>query len=85
MSCVTHKKMYATLELAEEALIAAHTKFHYSPAKGPIAVYRCDVCGQYHLTSQGSINPRLARYHAEGRINLQREADHWADKIKRRD
>lgn len=82
--CVTHKKIYQSHELAVEALIGARTRFDYAHNSGPIAVYRCDDCGYYHLTSQGKMNERLEKYLTEGKIQLQKEANHWVDKLKKK-
>lgn len=76
--------MYATQALAEDALIDARSRFHYRGQQGPVAVYKCDECGQYHLTSQGDMNARLSQDLAAGKIDLQKEANHWLDKIKKR-
>ena len=82
--CITGKKLYPTLDIAEEALIDARTTFDYAPGKGPIAVYRCEECGYFHLTSQGAMNEKLARLIAEGKIDLQKEANRWLNKMKKR-
>ena len=76
--------MYSTQELAEEALIEARTRFDYPPNKGPIAVYQCDDCSCFHLTSQGKMNSKLAQHEADGKIKLQKEANQWLDKLKKR-
>lgn len=76
--------MYPTQEMAEEALIEARINFDFPKGSGPVAVYRCEDCGQYHLTSKGEMNPRLAEYIASGKIRLQQEANRWADKLKKR-
>lgn len=82
--CVTGKKMYPTMEIAEDALIEARTQFEYKANQGPIGVYVCDDCGYYHLTSQGKMNDRLAAQLKDGKINLQKEANQWIDKLKQR-
>ncbi|HEX5169176.1 MAG TPA: hypothetical protein VFW11_08365 [Cyclobacteriaceae bacterium] len=83
-ACVTHKRMYASRELAEEALIAARIRFNYPHGEGPIAVYQCEDCGQYHLTSKGVMNERLAKFIQEGKLKLHKEAGFWSDKLKKR-
>ena len=82
--CVTGKKMYASRELAEEVLIHAWSTYEYSAGRGPVAVYKCDDCGHYHLTSSGEMNPKLAEHLKDGKIRLQREANKWMDKFKKR-
>ena len=82
IKCVTHKKCYPTQEVAEDVLIETRTTFDYAPGDGPVAVYRCDDCGYYHLTSRGPMNEKLAKYLAEGKIDRQKEANRWLDKWK---
>jgi len=82
--CVTGKKMYPTREIAEDVLIEARTQYDYAESSGPIAVYLCEDCGQFHLTSKGVMNAKLAQYLAEGKIQRQKEANRWMEKFKKR-
>lgn len=82
--CISHKKMYPSQQVAEDVLIEARTRYDYAPGHGPVAVYLCEDCGQYHLTSQGPMNEKLAQYLREGKIDLQKEADRWSGKLKKR-
>lgn len=82
--CVSGKRMYSSQEVAEDVLIEAWTRFDYSPGKGPVAVYQCEDCGHFHLTSKGTMNQRLSRALEEGRIQRQKEADRWIDKFRRK-
>jgi hypothetical protein len=84
IKCLSHKKVYLTVEIAEEALIGARTRFEYGNQSGPVGVYQCEDCGYYHLTSKGPINPRLAECQSNGRLKLEKEAQQWMDKIKQR-
>lgn len=84
IKCVTGKKAYLTQELAEEALIGAHTRFDYGKGQGPVNVYRCEDCGNFHLTSKGTINAKLNRQLKEGKIDREKQANDWLNKIKRR-
>jgi len=70
--------------MAEDALIEARAKFSYAPSSGPIAVYQCEDCGFFHLTSKGKMNERLAKQLGEGKIDLQKEANRWLDKLKKK-
>ena len=78
-ACPSHKKIFSSLEQAEDALIETRIKF----GNGPVAVYRCEDCGQYHLTSQGTMNERLASFIEEGKLKRHREANYWLDKLKK--
>jgi hypothetical protein len=82
VNCISNKKIYATLELAEEALIHAHIQFDFSRGNGPVAVYKCEDCGYFHLTSKGPLNERLAKELKNGKINLHKEANRWQSKFK---
>jgi len=84
MKCPTGKKIYPTEDLAVEALIGAWTAYDYPAGQGPQAVYSCEECGQYHLTSRGPMNTKLAEMLTKGDIRKQKEADRWEDKIKRK-
>lgn len=82
MKCASGKRIYLTEALAEEALIDAHSRNHYS-GTGPIAVYQCEVCSYFHYTSKGPMNKRLAEAIASGKIKLQRQANDWSRKWKK--
>lgn len=84
IKCVTGKKAYLTQELAEEALIGAHTRFDYGKGKGPVGIYRCEDCGNFHLTSKGPVNSKLDQHLKDGTINRQKQADEWLNKFRRR-
>lgn len=75
--------MYPTQQVAEDVLIEARTRYDYAQGYGPVGVYKCDDCGEYHLTSQGPMNEKLATYLRDGKIDLQKEADRWMKKFKK--
>ncbi len=82
--CSTQKRGYTSLELAEEALIGAHVAFNFSNHAGPVGVYICDECGQFHLTSQGEMNSRLKKTIESGELKKLKEASHWEGKFRKR-
>lgn len=82
--CITGKNCYYSRELAEEALIQAWVRRHFTPGTGPVNVYKCDDCGDYHLTSGGELNSRLAEAIKNGSIDKLREAEDWELKWRRR-
>ena len=82
--CISGKRAFQSYENAVEALIAARTKFNYRDGNGPIAVYRCDECGLYHLTSQGPMNESLKRSLNDGSIDRQKQAEHWEQRLKKK-
>jgi hypothetical protein len=82
--CVTGKKMYMTMELAEEALLHAWSRFDYRNNRGPVAAYRCEDCRNFHLTSSGEMNPKLAEQLKNGELKRRRDASYWEDKLNKR-
>lgn len=82
--CISGKRLYVSQEVAEDALIETWTRFDFSASNGPVAVYRCDDCGHYHLTSRGPMNEKLSQAIADGKIRRQKEADQWMNKLKRK-
>jgi hypothetical protein len=84
IKCSSGKKVYASQELAEEALLEAWTRYNLKPENGPVAVYKCEDCGYYHLTSKGPMSSNLAQHLADGKIQRQQEANYWQEKLKNR-
>ena len=82
--CISGKRVYATQQIAEDVLIEAWSRYDYNNNTGPVSVYKCEDCGNYHLTSTGPVNERLAKALAEGKIRQQREARRWEERFKRR-
>ncbi|MEQ1586138.1 MAG: hypothetical protein ABL895_09685 [Cyclobacteriaceae bacterium] len=80
--CPTGKRLYLSEQLAEDALIEAHVHFDYRSGSGPVAVYQCEECGNYHLTSRGPMNTRLSQLLTNGTIQKQKEAARWQGRFK---
>jgi hypothetical protein len=76
--------MYPSQEIAEDALIEAHTRFDYGKGSGPIAVYQCGDCGHFHFTSQGTMNEKLAALMKDGKLKRMKDVADWENKFKRR-
>jgi hypothetical protein len=83
-SCITKKIMYSSRELAEDALVELWMKNDYQPMQGPIAVYKCDDCGEFHHTSRPPMNEKLAKMLASDKMKIQKEANKWLEKFKHR-
>ena len=84
MPCVTGKKIYDTREMAEDGLIETWIRFKIGAGNGPVAIYKCDDCGFFHLTSRGPMNEKLAAHIADGKIKKQSDINFWEDKFKKR-
>ncbi len=81
-SCPSGKRAFVTEVQAEEALIDTRTR-RGDDRQGPVGVYRCEDCGQFHLTSKGPMNARLAQYIKDGKLKLNQEAERWKSKFDR--
>ena len=47
---------------------------------GPVNVYECQDCGNFHLTSQGEISDVLKSDKIKKEIDRERDARHWERK-----
>jgi hypothetical protein len=79
-ACTTGKKRYLTEAMAEEALFQTFDSRH---GRGPVAVYLCRDCGDWHLTSQGKINAKLEERIKNGSLKRQQDAEWWERQFRR--
>jgi hypothetical protein len=82
--CPSGKVSYQSRALAEDALIDSWIRNNFSPGQGPVDVYTCDDCGDFHFTSKGNMNARLKAEWDNGSIAKNRRAFQLEDKLKRR-
>lgn len=82
MGCVTGKKQYESKELAEEALVAHRSRYVFRENSGPIAVYQCEDCGEWHFTSHGPVSEVLKSSETQQRIKAQHDAGYWEHKLR---
>jgi len=82
--CPSGKVVYHSLTLAEDALIDAWGRYNYSIGKGPVNVYQCEDCGNFHFTSKGQMNQRLQMELDSGHIARARRAFHLEQGLKRK-
>ena len=83
-SCSSQKRSFDSAEQAEQALVEIQARRDFRAGDGPVGIYRCDLCGSFHLTSKGPVNATLANKQRDGTIDRQREANYWIDKLDRR-
>ena len=79
MDCVTGKVCFETKEQAEEALVNNRIRYN----SGPTTFYQCNDCGFFHFTSQGSEHSSLSDEETKDRIDRERDAGFWEDKLGR--
>jgi hypothetical protein len=82
--CISGKKVFTTQQMAEDVLFELWTKNNYTSQHSPIAVYQCDDCGFFHLTSREPMNEKLSAYLKSSKFKLDKEASKWIDKFKNR-
>lgn len=82
MGCVSGKKGYLTESDALNALVDQRGRFNYRSNSGPVNVYACDDCGEWHFTSKGEVHQLLQSADVQKRIADQREADFWERKLR---
>ncbi len=81
-NCISGKKRYDSRHMAEDALIDAWERNYYTLTNGPVNVYRCEDCGDWHWTSKGTLNERLAAELRGERLKKKREANDWEKRFK---
>ncbi len=80
MKCSNGKIGYDTCDLALEALIDHRARFNHKENSGPINVYECTICGLWHFTSKGIINPILNDKETKKRIERLSHAYYWENR-----
>ncbi|HLT79559.1 MAG TPA: hypothetical protein VKZ86_00925 [Cyclobacteriaceae bacterium] len=83
-TCPTGKRGFVSEEIAVDALIGAWVRYDHSRGDGPVTIYLCDDCGQYHLTSKGPMHETLKKYLADGTISRMSQAEEWMRRLKKR-
>lgn len=79
MSCPTHKKLYPSEHIAEEALIQARIRFDSNTA---ISVYQCNDCNSWHLSSKGDMNPKLKEAIKSGKLDQEKKNLDWEERYR---
>ena len=68
--------------MAEDALIENRSRYYHDEDSGPINVYQCMDCGQWHFTSKGPKSDLLEDDQIKKRISMNREANYWERKLR---
>ena len=79
---VTRKVAYASEYLALEALIQHHIRQHHQSGRGPVNIYLCDHCGDWHFTSKSETHPELLKPETQARIKKEREGTYWERRLR---
>ena len=80
--CISRKKSYHSQYMAEDALVDSWERNYYTTANAPVNVYQCTDCGDWHWTSKGEMNTRLAEEIRSNRLHKKREANDWERRFK---
>lgn len=82
MGCVTGKTTYESEELAKEALIQNRIIRNHRDGSGPINIYNCADCGEWHFTSKGEEAAFLSDKEVSDRIQRERQFNEWSGKFR---
>ncbi|MBX2900779.1 MAG: hypothetical protein KF775_14085 [Cyclobacteriaceae bacterium] len=81
--CSSGKRIYTTEASAVDALLEAHIEFTFRKGTGPVTIYKCEACGNYHLTSKGTMHTTLAEALQNGKLTALRRGREWEQKVKK--
>jgi hypothetical protein len=81
-SCPSGKQSYFDENQAIAALLDLWSRIDFKKGQGPVTVYCCEDCGNYHFTSSGSMHPRLDELLKSGNTRLTRTASEWEKKLR---
>ncbi|MEQ6168584.1 MULTISPECIES: hypothetical protein [unclassified Ekhidna] len=82
MKCSSGKRAFDSVALAEEALIQHHIRNDYKKGEGPINIYECKECGNWHFTSKGIEHELFNDQEIVRRIESERRAFLWEQKLR---
>lgn len=82
MRCPTGKTAFPSEALALEALIQHHIRHQHRFGAGPLDVYQCPDCSEWHFTSRPPMNACLLDPAVQARIKAEGRAMEWEDKLK---
>jgi len=80
--CVTGKSPFQDRALAIEALIQNHIRNQHRHGTGPLNVYQCDDCGEWHFTSKPPMAEELMDPVVQKRIRDEGRALDWEKKLR---
>ena len=75
--CVSGKRIYASEDVALEALIQHHIINNYRANEGPINVYECQDCTNWHFTSKGKKHSAFDDPDILRTIEREKRAHNW--------
>ena len=81
MNCVSGKNAYSSRDLAIEALIQNRIRNFHDDHSGPLNVYECEHCGEWHFTSRKPQADELTDPDVRRRIERERIANDWERKL----
>lgn len=79
-SCPSGKRSFYNQSLAEEALVEHLIRFNHPEGTGPVNVYLCDDCGEYHFTSKGPMSELLSK--KSEYIQKQQFSRNWENRLR---
>ena len=80
MGCPTGKISHIHESMAQQELIRIWVKYGDGPDR-PNGYYRCDICGDFHLTSKSRDTTFIESNETQNRIKAGRMARDWGDEF----
>jgi len=82
MKCTSGKRCFEEEFLALEALIQNHIINDYPDGDGPLNIYKCTECANWHFTSKGLPHDVLTDPEMIARIMKEKRANYWERKLR---
>ncbi len=81
-ACSSGKRCFETESIAVDSLIQHHIINDYPKGEGPINVYECEECGNWHYTSKGERNKILEDPETKAQIKKEHIANYWGRRLR---
>lgn len=79
---VTRKRSFSDEALALNALLQNQSNNFHKEEAGPINIYECMHCHDWHFTSKGERHPDLDQSELSEMMSKERLANHWERKLR---
>jgi hypothetical protein len=83
MKCSSGKTSYSSEIQAIDALLDVWSRNAFRENEGPVTIYCCDVCREFHFTSKGEMHEKLKELRQSGKLEKLREAARWEEKFRK--
>jgi hypothetical protein len=81
MKCISGKNQFESEDLAKEALIQNRIYHNHREGSGPINIYECPDCNEWHFTSKGETAKFLQQQEVKERIEKEKKLNEWKERF----